>query len=79
MASGRKLDGSPTSRRSSVSRRAVGHELAIVTRTLVGSRASGYPRIAFHAGGLLFAGVGAGDGRSQIQTAAARVPPATAR
>jgi hypothetical protein len=46
---------------------------SISVAPLVGSRASGYPRIAFHGGELLFAWVDAEDGRSQVQTAAARV------
>jgi hypothetical protein len=52
---------------------------SITVAPLVGSRTSGYPRIAFHAGELVFAWVDAVEGRSQIQTAVARVPPATVK
>jgi hypothetical protein len=46
---------------------------AITISGLAGGRASGYPRIAAHAGELLLAWTEAADGRSQVVTAAARL------
>jgi hypothetical protein len=46
---------------------------AVAVSGLAGGRASGYPRIAAHAGELLLAWTEATDGRSQVVTAAARL------
>lgn len=46
---------------------------AVTVSDLAGGRASGYPRLAWHAGELVFAWTDAAEGRSRVQAAAARV------
>jgi hypothetical protein len=47
---------------------------SVTVSSIVGGRASGYPRIAVHRQELVFAWIEAGDGRSQVQTAVSRLP-----
>ena len=45
----------------------------LTVSALAGSRASGYPRIAARGGEIVFAWTEAGDGRSRVETAVARL------